>query len=172
MAYSGAWYLKGRVRISLLYAPIWTFILPSFRRYICTLLFLLLELMYIWPIRTFNISISNFAAKNYKFEVTWVECYFLHIPDYARHLTLMHKCGRRLAWFFFLHNYHIYILYFIYDCIAVTGTCFKLYNLTPILNIFLWYLVSNSIIDTNIICIFFKLWFYTNITHIFLDHNT
>ena len=53
---------KGWVRISPLYAPILTFILPSFRRYICTLLFLLLELMYIWPIGTFSIPISNFAA--------------------------------------------------------------------------------------------------------------
>ena len=76
---------KGRVRISPVYAPIVTFILPSFRRYICTLLFLLLELMYIWPIGTFSVPISNFAAKKYKFEVTWVECFFRHIPDYARH---------------------------------------------------------------------------------------
>ena len=43
---SQRWMHKGRVRISPLYAPILTFILPSFHQYICTSLFLLLELMY------------------------------------------------------------------------------------------------------------------------------
>ena len=85
-------------------------------------------------------------------------------------LSIKHKCGRRLAWGFYIYTFCI--LYMMALLLLVLG--FKLYNLTPILYIFLWYLVSNSIIDTNIICIFFSNYNFTPILHVFFlitTHN-
>ena len=52
----------------------------------------------------------------------------------------MHKCGRRLAWSFYIYISIIYILHFIYDGIAVILLGFKLYNLI----LYIFFLISSE----------------------------